>query len=438
MSISEILRLVLINLKQNKSKVFLTSLGIIVGAATIVMVIAIGEGGKQDVAEQFKNLNAGTITISQGEEAMPMMGGGGMMSGGGPSSAGGSAPSSGGGGGGSRGGGMSAMAAMMSDDMVLTLEDLDDILFFVPDITTGAISATADIDALSEEMDESAEFTVVGTQPSYSQISNLTPIVGSFITEDELESESRTVVLGYDVAMEMFDNVTNAYDSKIEIDGRDYVVNGVFEQMGTVVSGINPDTSIFMPYTTAEKYIFERNFEPQLSIMATDVDVVDSVMSNIESVLKQSKPSTTFSITDAGATMDAAMQSANTLSLLLLAVAVIVFVVGGIGIMNVLFVSVKERTREIGVLKALGTKKLDILLLFLIEAGMIGVIGGILGVGVSFAVLPLMEYTNMTVVVTEQSVILAFSFAVFTGTAFGFYPAFKASNLIPIEALNNE
>ncbi len=450
MRLSEIMRLVLINLKQNKFKVFLTSLGIIVGAATIVMVIAIGEGGKQDVEEQFKTLNAGTITVTSGgidmESMMGGMMGGGMPGGGDMPSGGGSAPSGGGSAGGSRdsgggsAGGSTGRTAMqgMVEGATLTQENLDDILYFVPDIVTGAIFATVESDVLSEELDEALTFDIIGTQSSYAQISNLSLLVGSFITDEEVANETRSVVLGYSVAMDLFGSPAYAYDARVEIDGREYVVNGVLAQMGTVVSGVNPDSSIFMPYSTADKYLLERNTEPQISVLATSVDAVSTVIQNIELVLTQENPNSVYTIEDSGATMDAAMQSANTLSVLLLAVAVIVFVVGGIGIMNVLFVSVKERTREIGILKSLGTKKSNILLLFLLEASMIGFIGGILGVGLSFAVLPLMQYTDMTVVITSTSIILAFVFALFTGTAFGFYPAWKASNLIPIEALNNE
>ncbi len=451
MRLNEILRLVLINLKQNKFKVFLTSLGIIVGAATIVMVIAIGEGGKQDVEEQFKTLNAGTVTVTSGgvdmESMMGMMGGGmagGMPSGGGAPTGGGMSSGGGGGtrssGGGTTGGTSSRSSSMlpMSEGATLTQENLEDILYFVPDVTAGAIFATVESEVLSDDLDEALTFDIIATQSSYAQISNLSLMIGSFITDEEVENEVRSVVLGYNTAFELFGSPQYAYDARIEIDGREYVVNGILSQLGTVTSGVNPDDSIFMPYSTADKYLLERDTQPQISVLATNVDAVQGVMENIELVLTQANPNATYTVEDAGATMDAAMQSANTLSVLLLAVAVIVFIVGGIGIMNVLFVSVKERTREIGILKSLGTKKRDILFLFLLEAGMIGIIGGLLGVGVSFAIMPLMQYTDMTVVITTSSILLAFLFAIFTGTAFGFYPAWKASNLIPIEALNNE
>ncbi len=437
MRFSEILRLVLINIKQNKFKVFLTSLGIIVGAATIVLVIAIGEGGQQDVAEQFKTLNAGTITVSSGGSSSMMPGGGMSMGGGMPSGGGGSS----GGGSSGRGGGNSgggAVALPTENTMLLSEESLQDILFFVPDITTGAIFATVESDVLGADLEEALTFDIVGTTSEYASISNLSPIIGSFITESDEQNETRCVILGYNTALEIFGSAQYAYDSKLEIDGRTYVVNGVLAQMGTVVSGVNPDDSIFMPYSTADKYLLERNTSPQISVLAIDVNAVSTIIQNIELVLAQSNPDGTYTIEDAGATMDAAMQSATTLSILLLAVAVIVFIVGGIGIMNVLFVSVKERTKEIGILKSLGTKKRDILLLFLTEAAMIGFLGGSVGVALSFAIMPLMEYTDMTVVMTVPSIVLAFLFAMITGTVFGFYPAFKASNLIPIEALNNE
>ncbi len=435
MRLNEILRLVLMNLKQNKFKVLLTSLGVIVGTATIVMVIAIGEGGQRDVEEQYKTLNAGTITVSNSSESSMM---GGMM----PSGM--AAPTGGGGGGGGgdsgrggdSGGGTSARTPM--EMPTLTSDDLSDILFFVPDLSAGAISASVDTEVLGGDLEEAITYEVVGTEESYAQISNLTPMIGSFLTESDEENTTRCVILGYDVAVEVFGSAQLAYDSKVEIDGRSYVVNGILEPMGTVVSGINPDTSIFMPYSTADKYLFTPEIEPQFTLLATDMNEVPTIMENISLVLSQSNPTQTYAIEDAGATMEAAMESANTLSLLLLAVAVIVFVVGGIGIMNVLFVSVKERTSEIGVLKALGTRKRDILMLFLLEAGMIGFIGGMLGMILSFGVYAVMQTSEISVVLSVEAFILAFGFAVVTGTVFGFYPAFKASTLLPIEALNQE
>ena len=148
--------------------------------------------------------------------------------------------------------------------------------------------------------------------------------------------------------------------------------------------------------------------------------------------------SVTYTITDAGSSMEAATKSANTMSLLLVAIASIVFIVGGIGIMNVLFVSVQERTREIGILKALGCSRGNILTEFLMESNMISTFGGIVGVAVGSALMPVLSRFQMRVELSVGGVLMALVFAILTGTLFGFYPAAKAAALVPIEALNHE
>jgi putative ABC transport system permease protein len=224
----------------------------------------------------------------------------------------------------------------------------------------------------------------------------------------------------------------------MEIDGKNYEIVGVLETMGSVSSGISPDTAVYLPYSTAQKHVFGNSAQPQIAAVASSVENVDRAMADIETVLKENYPSASFDVTDAGKAMEAAKGSANTLALLLLAVASIVFIVGGIGIMNVLFVSVKERTPEIGILKAIGCSKKTILLEFLLEANIISVIGGLIGVGAGIGLMPVVEMVGMRVEESMLGWVLALTFAVVTGTLFGFYPAWKASRLVPIEALNLE
>ena len=431
MRLGEIFRLVWINILGNKFKMMLTSLGIIVGAATIVMVIAIGRGGQMDVEDQFKNLSAGAIDISYNNSSSGSSGGG-MM----PMMPGGGARGVARGGGSARGGMMPSFG--VNRNITLSKDDVEELELFVPDITAVSISATAKKGVTGGDLEEETQYTIAGVTESYQEVSNLTMAIGEFITEENDTNQDKVCVLGSSIAEEIFGSAMEAFDSIIYIDGRSYTVYGVLERMGTVSSGISSDEAIFVPYDTTEKYIMGRDISPQITVVAEDVNEVPEVIENIKIVLDQNYTNANFTITDAGSKMEAATSSADTLAMLLVAVASIVFIVGGIGIMNVLFVSVQERTREIGILKALGASKRDILLEFLAEAFLISAFGGVVGIGLSMALMPLMSYTGMRVEPSLTGYVLALLFAVVTGTVFGFYPARKAAALVPIEALNME
>ena len=460
----ELLRLVWLNITQNKFKVIMTSIGIIVGAATIVMVIAIGKGGQADVADQFKNLNAGAIDISydggtenerSGSESGAGSAPGGGMAMGQAVSAGGFGGSrmgegnfSGGGstledfsggresgsassGGSERPSGenMPDMSGKMSggmnmffgnstdmeermnqENITLTVEDADDISMFASGVGETTISYSTKSTVDGGELEEATTYTIAGVKENYATISNLTLSVGEFITESNDENKEKVCILGAQAAEEIFGSAIEAYGSVIYIDDREYVVNGVLATMGTVASGISPDEAIFIPYETGIKYIVGTEADPTITVIAEDVNNIDGVM-------------------------EAASASNEILTMLLVAMAAIVFVVGGIGIMNVLFVSVKERTNEIGILKAIGCSQKNILFEFLLEAAAISCIGGVLGIGVSFIVAPIAEYFGVRVEMSVSGLVVALLFAIGTGTIFGFYPAYKASKLVPIEAL---
>lgn len=437
MKLSEINRLVWLNLVQNKFKVFLTSTGIIVGSATIMLVIAIGTGGKLEVAEQFKNLNAGSVDISYEYNGSSFTGGipgGGMPGSGMP---GGGMPGGGEGGGFFPFGGMENQ--MNTTKITLSQEDADNLKESIPQIASTTISYTTKQEAEGGSMEESASYTVAGVKENYANISNLEMAIGTFLTEDNDTYKERTCVLGYSVAKEMFDSVLDAYDSSVYIDNRSYVVSGVLMEMGTVASGISPDEAIFIPYETGIKYLTGKDVSPSITVVAEDVNDVEIVMEQAALVLTESYgENVEFTISDAGSKMEAASKSNETLTLLLLAMAAIVFIVGGIGIMNVLFVSVKERTNEIGILKAIGCDQKDILTEFLLEASCISLVGAVLGVLVSLGITPIIEGFSVRVELSLGGGALSLLFGVLTGTIFGFYPALKASRLIPVVALNHE
>jgi len=473
MKISEIIRLVWLNLSQNKFKVVLTSVGIIVGSATIMLVIAIGTGSREEVAEQFKNLNAGAIDIAYSgaansggngmpsfdggsEGGMPFFGGGSGM----PSFAGGSGsgmpmfssgsgmPSFGGNaesgrsssGRSSRGfGGMGGAGNSSGNyDVILSEKDCNRLLDEVDGIVDSTISYTTSTSVEGGDLDSAVYYTIAGVLDNYAQISNLDMAIGNFLTQENDESKEKVCVLGSNVAKEIFGSAYAAYDSIVYIDDRPYTVSGVLDEMGTVASGISPDTAVFVPYQTGIKYITGETISPTITVISADVNEVSAVMEEVNTFLEETYEGSAFQVTDAGSKMEAATTSNQTLTLLLYSMAVIVFIVGGIGIMNVLFVSVKERTNEIGILKALGCSRKDILLEFLLEASCISFVGACIGVLLSLGITPAVELFSVRVSLSVQGAVLSLVFGVITGSVFGFYPAFKASRLVPVVALNQE
>lgn len=454
MKLTEILRLVWLNLSANKSKVILTSTGIIVGAATIMLVIAIGTGGREEVAEQFRNLNAGAIDITyeyQGSSARGSDGFGGGMPGG--SGVGGGLNGGGGFGGGvPAGGGIPSEGGIPSGGMfmmeqegrsnteriTLSSEDMEDLETFVPGIenATMSFSTTASVDG--GELESSATYTIAGVQSNYARISNMEMALGDFLTEENDSYKDKVCVLGIDVAKTVFGSVYDAYDGTVYIDNRPYKVSGILSEMGTVASGISPDDAILIPYNTGIKYLSGSGVSPTVTVIAEDVNEVETVITNVKAVLAESYPNAEFTISDAGSKMEAASKSNDTLTMLLICMAVIVFIVGGIGIMNVLFVSVKERTNEIGILKAIGCCKRDILVEFLMEASCTSMVGAVLGVMLALGITPVLEHFGVRVELSAYGAVLSLVFGVLTGTLFGFYPAYQASNLIPVVALNHE
>ena len=538
MRISELFRLVWLNINQNKFKSVMTSIGIVVGAATIVMVIGIGRGGQMDIADQFAELNAGAIDVSYEYEGEDTESGGfsfggmmntffGGMMGGGPGGGFGDNSQSSGAGNGSQGssggpqmpgGGDSqrpdgsdsdgnmkrpngsdsdgemqrpdgsdsdgemqrpdgsdsdgempgsgegedgqkpdenteddaaedvdteSETSMVDDrlnqeQIILSTSDVEDIETYVSGITGATISYSTRSSVEGGNLTSAQNYTVAGVQENFAELGKLSLEEGYFLDDTDNDAKSRVCVIGSFVAKEVFGSAADAVNSTIYMDDRSYTVIGVLETSSSVVSGISPDTSVFVPYQTGIKYISGEDIDPTITVIAEDVNTLQTVISNVKTVLEENYPNASFTFEDSGSKMKAAESSNRTLTMLLSAMAAIVFLVGGIGIMNVLFVSVKERTNEIGILKAIGTPRTDILLEFLAESAAISLIGGILGVALSFAITPVVSHFQVRVEVNAAACLTALGFAVLTGTVFGIYPAWKASRLEPVEALNAE
>ncbi|MBO5373486.1 MAG: ABC transporter permease [Lachnospiraceae bacterium] len=339
---------------------------------------------------------------------------------------------------GNRNGNFAMTESTEQEIITLTDEDLTNILAGDVGASEGTISYSTRSSIEGGELEEATTYTIAGVQSNYAQISNLTMAVGEFLTEEANNNKEKSCVLGANIAAEIFGSAIDAYGSILYIDQRIYVVDGVLESMGSVSSGISPDDAVFIPYQTGIKYLVGENADPTITIIADDVEHLDTVITATTELLAEYYPNTEFTYEDAGSKMEAASASNEILTMLLIAMAVIVFIVGGIGIMNVMFVSVKERTNEIGILKAIGCSQKNILLEFLLEAGAISFIGGVLGMLLSLGITPLVRYFDVRVELSLAAFGAALAFAVCTGVIFGFYPAYRASKLVPVEALSAE
>lgn len=397
-----------------------------------------------EVADQFKNLNVGAVDIvydqnsDQGAnvDGFPPGGPGGFPSGAGGGFPGGTGFRSGSGRPPGPGGYMSRRT---STSIALKESDLADLTTSLEGlISDGTISYTTKADVEGGLLSESSSMTIAGVKENYARLSNLDMEIGEFFSEESGLAKEKICVLGAKAARDIFGSAYDAYDNAVYIDSRPYIVSGVAVQMGNVSSGISPDDAIFIPYETGIKYLTGQDVNPTITVIAKEVEEVPAVIAQIQEVLSENYPNNTFSISDAGSRMEAASKSNQTLQLLLIAMACIVFLVGGIGIMNVLFVSVNERTREIGILKAIGYSRSDILLEFLIEAACISLVGALLGLALGFGITPIIESFNIRVELAPLDNLLALAFGLLTGSIFGFYPAYKASRLVPVQALNAE
>jgi putative ABC transport system permease protein len=381
-------------LKSNKFRVFLTTLGIIVGAATIVLVMAIGEGGQAMVEEQFSMINADVITIMGDRRGTEQ-----------------------------------------PDETILAyLEEHAENL--VEGTVTISASATASFGS------ESTSASVMGIYPEFLDVNSFEMAYGDGIDDSDIDKRKKIVLLGSEIAEALFeDDPSAALGEEIKVNSRQFEVVGILEQSGKSIGFSSADEAMFFPYDTALKYIAGNEASPQLQLKAESVETTSALYDEVDLLLNQyfvDDGGHEFRIRDAGSMLTSAQDTASLLAVLLTSVAAIVLIVGGIGIMNVLFVSVKERTKEIGVLKAIGAKRNTILLIFLVESVVISAIGGAVGIVVGLAATPLVSMGSIPAIATPSGVLLAGVFSLITGTVFGFYPALSAAKLSPIDALRYE
>ena len=392
----------------NKMRSALTMLGIIIGVGAVIAMVAVGAGASQKIAAQISSMGSNLLIILPGSTTA-----GGVRMGSG-------------------------------SQPTLSLGDAEAILKECPAVSDVGPTLGGVAQIIYGHMNWSTG--VSGTTPGMLAVRDWVLSAGRPFTQQDVKSANKVALLGQTVVENLFGD-QNPVGQTIRIKNVPFIVVGVLAEKGQSAQGQDQDDTVMIPVTTAQKKLFGTQFPGMVRIImvkAKSAEDLSAAEKQITELLKQrhhlgQKQDNDFTVRNLTQIMQAAEQSSKVMTLLLGAIASVSLLVGGIGIMNIMLVSVTERTREIGIRMAIGAKTWDIRLQFIIEALTLSLIGGIMGIiiGVSTAVI-LSSVSGWPTVVSILSILLAFSFSGFIGIFFGFYPAYKASLLNPIDALRYE
>ncbi len=416
MNFGESFRVAWDGLSSNKLRSILTMLGIIIGIFAVIVLISIGRGLGVFVNEQFSSIGSNLLFV------FPVTPGSDITSG--PISTRGSQGIS------------NADLAALQDPF-----RTPDVLAFAP-ILNGFRPVTYAGREITTELQ--------GVTPEFESVRNYPVTLGSFITAADVQSEARVAVLGQTAVEELFEAYENPIGQTIRIEGIPFRVVGILEEKGGSSFG-DADNTVLVPLSTAQRRLFQRRSREgeylvdSIVAQAVAEDRMDAAAIQITEVLREThgiqfRDEDDFQVVTQDDILSAAAQITNAVTLFLGIIAAISLLVGGIGIMNIMLVSVTERTREIGLRKAVGAKRRDILLQFLIESTLLAVVGGLFGtaLGIAGAYVAERLVNDLTTVVSLDIILLATLVSAAIGVFFGIYPAYRAAGLNPIEALRYE
>ncbi|PAD24041.1 hypothetical protein CHH62_19375 [Niallia circulans] len=389
MKLGQAIKIAFKNIAMNKLRAVLTMLGIIIGVAAVIALTSLGMGASNSVSDDIAGLGTTTVSVNLS--------------------------------------GNSSEEEVVDYDELMAFAEYDEVKAVSPTVTTSS--------TLKNGTTSSSGVTVTGVTTSYEEVQDITLQSGRNVMDIDLDNRNKVVVLGYNIASELF-GFTNPVDKTVQIDGTTYKVIGVLAEKGEELTG-SVDDSVLIPFTTAQRFIGQ-TYVTSATVLMTDEDSVEMGMAKMKQELYNQfdGDETSYSVRNQSSVSEALDSVSNTMTLLLAGIASISLIVGGIGIMNIMLVSVTERTREIGIRKAIGARKKDIMLQFLIEAIVLSALGGILGAAIGIASADILSSTlEMTSQITWWIVGGSVSFSVLIGIIFGIFPANKASNLSPLEAL---
>jgi putative ABC transport system permease protein len=411
----------------NKMRSALTTLGILIGVAAVIILVAVGTGSSAAVQAQISSLGSNTLTVSSSQGGTGGRGG-----------FGGGFPGFGGGGGGTTvdTGTKTRIAQLTVDDAaaLLSKTEAPDVLSVAP--TVSASSVTATYTGASHSVS-----TFTGTTPSYLRNDNLSVQAGTAFTDSDYTAHRRVALLGTTVAEDLAGGTGLSIVGKVvQFNGIEFTVLGVLTEKGST-GPQDQDDRVIAPLTAVQDTLTGYGSISSISVKATSAETVASAITQVTEILdarhKVTSSTADFTVSSASSFLAAATSSNKTFTVLLASVAAISLLVGGIGVMNIMLVTVTERTREIGIRKAIGAQKFDIVTQFLLEAILLSVFGGLMGVIVGL-VGSRFDIVGVTPVVAPYSVVLAFGVSVVVGLFFGLYPANRAASLRPIDALRYE